>query len=72
VSNPSLTPVATGTTSVFLSDPVVRFQRAIELELQVRDLERRVQRLERRLAPVTPSPSGPHRRDRAANGWPTA
>ena len=72
MSNPSVTPVATGTTGVFRSDPVVRFQQAIDLELQVRDLERRVQRLERRLAPMAASPSDPHRRRRAASGWPTA
>jgi hypothetical protein len=51
VSTPSLTPVATGTTTVVRSDPVIRFQQALELELAVADLERRVRRLARELMP---------------------
>jgi len=53
VSTPSLTPVATGTTSVFHTDPSIRFQQAVDIELRVNDLERRVQRLARQLPPVT-------------------
>jgi hypothetical protein len=52
VSTPSLTPVATGTTSVFGSAPVIQFQQAVDLDLAVADLERRVRRLTRQLTPV--------------------
>ena len=59
MSNPSVTPVATGTTGVFhrddLNDPVIRFQHAVDVDLQVRDLERGVQRLARLLTPAVPS-----------------
>jgi len=54
VSTPSLTPVATGTTSVFHTTPANRFQQAVDLELAVNDLERRVRRLARQLNPVPP------------------
>src|SRR5260221_11141384 len=52
VSIPSLTPVATGTTVVFDSNPAIRFQRAVDAQLAVNDLERRVRRLARQLTPV--------------------
>ena len=52
MSTPSLTPVATGTTSVFQTAPAIRFQQAVDLELAVNDLERRVRRLDRQLNPV--------------------
>ena len=51
MSTPSLTPVATGTTSVFDTTPANRFQQAVDLELAVNDLERRVRRLARQLNP---------------------
>ena len=54
MSTPSLTPVATGTTSVFHTTPAIRFQQAVDLELKVNDLERRVRRLDRQLNPVPP------------------
>jgi hypothetical protein len=54
VSISSLTPVATGTTVVFDSNPVVRFQQAVDAQLAVNDLERRVRRLARQLTPVPP------------------
>ena len=54
VSISSLTPVATGTTVVFDSYPVIRFQRAVDAQLAVNDLERRVRRLARQLTPVPP------------------
>ncbi len=52
MSTPSLTPVATGTTSVFRTDPAIRFQQAVDVELRINDLERRVHRLTRELTPV--------------------
>src|SRR5258707_14500130 len=51
VSISSLTPVATGTTVVFDSNPAIRFQRAVDAQLAVADLERRVRRLARQLTP---------------------
>ena len=48
----SLTPVATGTTSVLGSAPVIRFHQAVDLDLAVADLERQVWRLTRQLTPV--------------------
>ena len=56
MSTPSLTPVATGTTSVFGSAPVIRFHQAIDLDLAVSDLERQVRRLARQLTPVSRLP----------------
>jgi hypothetical protein len=44
VSICSLTPVATGTTVVFDSNPAIRFQQAVDAQLAVADLERRVRR----------------------------
>ena len=52
MSTPSLTPVATGTTSVFHTDPAIRFQQAVDVELRINDLERRVRHLTRELTPV--------------------
>ena len=49
MSTPSLTPVATGTISVFHTTPASRFQQAVDLQLRVNDVERRVQRLVRLL-----------------------
>ena len=54
MSTPSLTPVATGTTSVFHTTPAIRFQQAVDLELKVNDLARRVRRLDRQLNPAPP------------------
>ena len=54
MSTPSLTPVASGTTVVSDSNPVIRFQRAVDAQLAVNDLERRVRRLARQLTPVPP------------------
>ena len=51
MSTPSLTPVATGTTIVFDTTPANRFQQAVDLELKINDLERRVRRLDRQLTP---------------------
>src|SRR5260221_7123456 len=51
VSICSLTPAATGTTVVFDSNPAIRFQRAVDAQLAVADLERRVRRLARQLTP---------------------
>ena len=73
MSKPSVTPVATGTTSVFLNTPVLRFQQAIQVELQVSDLERRVQRLARSLTPLAfESSRGARRRHQTVSDWPTA
>jgi hypothetical protein len=69
VSKSSVTPVATGTTDVFLNDPVIRFQQAVELELQVAELERRLERLARCLTPIPSAQSSirsGRRRDRAS------
>ena len=75
VSNPSVTPVATGTTSVFhrddLNDPVIRFQHAVDVDLQVRDLERGVQRLARLLTPPVSS-SAARRPSRRTTWWASA
>jgi hypothetical protein len=49
MSNASVTPVATRTSGVFHSDPLLRFQQAIDFELQVADLDRRLRRLEGQL-----------------------
>jgi hypothetical protein len=62
VSISSLTPVATGTTVVFDSNPVIRFQQAVDAQLAVNDLERRVRRLARQLTPALPAQSCPARR----------
>ena len=64
MSTPSLTPVATGTTSVFHTTPASRFQQAVDLELKVNDVERRVRRLVRQLnpAPAVQPHSGRRRR----------
>jgi hypothetical protein len=64
VSTPSVTPVATGTTSVFHSDPVTRFQQAIDLELKVNDYERQVRRLAWQLPSVPPVQPRSRRRSR--------
>jgi hypothetical protein len=40
VSTPSVAPVVTGTTGVSYTDPVTRFQQAVDIQLQVSDLER--------------------------------
>jgi hypothetical protein len=69
VSKSSVTPVATGTTGVFLNDSVVRFQQAVDLELQVSDLERRLQRLARCLTPVPPVAVRAPRWRGAGFGW---
>jgi hypothetical protein len=61
VSIRSVTPVATGTTAVFHSDPVTRFQERVDISLQVRDLERRVQHLARLLGSADPVHPGPAR-----------
>ena len=68
MSTSSLTPVATGTTSVWPNEPVIRFQRAVELDLQVRDLERRVQRLARQLGP-NPQPRQASSRQSRRSAW---
>jgi hypothetical protein len=70
VSNPSVTPVVTGATGVSHTDPVTRFHQAIDLDLQVRDIERRVQRLARQLAPRLPP--GSRRTSRRSAWWPTS
>jgi hypothetical protein len=72
VSTPSLTPVATGTTSVFGSAPVIRFQQAIDIDLAVADLERRVRRLGRQLSPVPPTERHTRRRAARSSWWPNA
>jgi hypothetical protein len=69
VSIPSLTPVATGTTVVFDSNPVVRFQQAVDAQLAVNDLERRVRRLARQLTPALPAQSCPARRSVRSARW---
>ena len=69
MSIPGLTPVATGTTVVFDSNPVIRFQRAPDAQLAVNDLERRVRRLARQLTPVLPSQSCPARRSVRSAWW---
>jgi hypothetical protein len=69
VSTPSVAPVATGTTGVSYTDPVTRFQQAVDIQLQVNDLERRVQRLMRQLTPR--SPSSHWRSSRRSLWWPT-
>lgn len=66
MSTPSLTLVATGTTSVYCTNPVDRLQQAVELRLAVADLERRVDRLTRRLAPPQVRPESLHRRAQSA------
>ena len=68
MSGSSLTPVVTGATVVFRDDPVIRFQRSIDIEIGVRDLERRVQRLARQLAPTPQHGLPPDRRSRRS-GW---
>ena len=65
----SLTPVATGTTVVFHTDPVIRFQQAVDAELAVADLERRVRRLARQLTPALPAQSCPARRSVRSAWW---
>ena len=64
MSTPSVTPVATGTTSVFHSDPVTRFQQAIDLELKVTDFERQVRHLAWQLPSALTSPAPSRRRSR--------
>ncbi len=64
VSTPSLTPVATGTTSVFRTNPAIRFQQAVDAQLAVNDLERRVRRLTRQLTPAPPAQPHSVRRSR--------
>jgi hypothetical protein len=54
VSISSVTPVATGTTVVSQIDPAARFQHAVDAQLAVNDLERRVRRLARQLTAVPP------------------
>jgi len=66
VSTPSLTPVATGTTSVFHTDPAIRFQQVVDVELRINDLERRVQHLTRELTPVPRVPRFVRRSVRSA------
>ena len=68
MSTPSLTPVATGTTSVFHTTPASRFQQAVDLELRVNDLERRVRRLARQLNPAPQSSRVPDVADVARPG----
>ena len=65
----SLTPVATGTTVVFDSNPVIRFQRAVDAQLAVADLERRVRRLARQLTPALPAQSCTARRSVRSAWW---
>src|SRR5258708_32699943 len=69
VSISSLTPVATGTTVVFDSNPAIRFQRAVDAQLAVADLERSVRRLARQLTPVLPAQSCPARRSVRSAWW---
>ena len=69
VSISSLTPVATGTTVVFESNPAIRFQRAVDAQLAVNDLERRVRRLARQLTPALPAQSCPARRSVRSAWW---
>ena len=69
VSISSLTPVATGTTVVFDSNPAIRFQRAVDAQLAVNDLERRVRRLARQLTPALPAQSCPARRSVRSAWW---
>ena len=64
-----LTPVATGTTVVFDSNPAIRFQRAVDAQLAVADLERRVRRLARQLTPALPAQSCPARRSVRSAWW---
>jgi len=72
VSTSSLTPVATGTTVVFHIDPVARFQQAVDAQLAVADLERRVRRLARLLNPVPPANVCLAHRSVRSAWWPTA
>ena len=69
VSTSSLTPVATGTTVVFDSNPAIRFQRAVDAQLAVADLERRVRHLARQLTPALPPQSCPARRSVRSAWW---
>src|SRR5207244_11340333 len=69
VSISSLTPVATSTTVVSDSNPVVRFQQAVDAQLAVNDLERRVRRLARQLTPALPAQSCPARRSVRSAWW---
>ena len=69
MSTPSLTPVATGTTSVFHITPATRFEQALDLELAVNDLERRVRRLARQLTPALPAQSCPAHRSVRSAWW---
>ena len=68
VSNPSVTPVATGTTVVFHT----RLQQVVDAELRVADLERRVWRLTRQLTPVPPRQARRVRRSARSAWWPNA
>jgi hypothetical protein len=72
VSNRSVTPVVTGATGVFHSDPALRFQQAVDVDLEISDLERGVQRLARQLAPTPQRPASSGRRSRRSAWWPTA
>ena len=72
VSNPSVTPVATGTTVVFHTDPGIRFQQVVDAELRVADLERRLRRLTRQLTPVPPRHAHRVRRSARSAWWPNA
>jgi hypothetical protein len=72
VSIPSVALVATRTTSASYTDPVIRFQQAVDAQLAVADLERRVQRLERQLTLAPRSQARPLRRSRRSAWWPDA
>jgi hypothetical protein len=72
VSIPSVALVATRTTSASYTDPVIRFQQAVDAQLAVADLERRVQRLARQLTPVPRIQAHPLRRSRRSAWWPDA
>jgi len=72
VSIRSVTPVVTGATGVFHSDPAIRFQQAVDVDLEISDLERGVLRLARQLAPAPQRPTSSGRRSRRSAWWPTA
>ena len=58
-----------GAASPEVADPALRFQRRVSAELALRDLERSVARLARRLEPQPCKPTTPPRRATRASAW---
>jgi hypothetical protein len=71
VSSPSLTLVATGTTSVCRTSIVNRFNQQVVADLALRDMQRAVNRLERLLTPRRPLQPRLARRSRRSAWWPS-